>query len=156
MSDRPAQTAEPYCTGERRDRPGGHAMTSTPTDTRTRKARPMTTRLARAITVHQAWMEDHEMWDGYALYLDEDTAKARAADDYEAAEYGDPEDREEGDSQPLLTWEAAYDRWHLLDHGKDTGVRVSAMPVHRPASKREIEAQDALAAAKEAARSQSS
>jgi len=113
----------------------------------------MTTRLARAITVHQAWMEDHDMWDGYAIYLDEDTAKNATADAYEISEYGDPDDRQDDDQpRPLLTWETAYDRWALLDDGKDTGVRVSAMPVYRAASKREIEQQDALAAAQEAAR----
>jgi hypothetical protein len=112
-----------------------------------------TPRLARAITVHQAWWEDHDIWDGYALYLDEDTAKAHAADDYERNEYGDPEDREEGDPpRPLLTWETGFDRWNLMDNGRDTGVRVNAMPVMRPASRREIEAQDALTAAKEAVR----
>ena len=115
----------------------------------------MTTRLTRAITVHLAWWEDHDMWDGFAIYLDEDTAKASAADHYETEEYGDPEDREEDSPpRPLLTWETGFDRWNLLDNGRDTGVRVNAMPVHRAASKREIEAQDALTAAQEAARKQ--
>lgn len=113
----------------------------------------MSTRLARAITVHLAWWEDHDIWDGYALYLDEDTAKSRAADDYEYDEYGDPDGREDDDPpRPLLTWETGFDRWNLLDNGKDTGVRVNAMVVHRAASQREIQAQDALAAAQEAAR----
>lgn len=112
----------------------------------------MTTRLARAITVHLAWREDDNSWDGFALYLDEDTAKAHAADDWESWEYGDFDEDDER-QRPLLTWESAYDRWLLLDDGRDTGVRVNAMAVYRAASKREIEAQDALAAAKEAARS---
>lgn len=110
-------------------------------------------RLARAIFVHQAWWEDHDMWDGYALYLDEDTAKAQAADDYEREEYGDPEDRDEDDPpRPLLTWETGYDRWNLMDDGRDTGVRVNQMPVLRTASAREVQAQEALEAAQEAAR----
>lgn len=109
----------------------------------------MTTRLARAITVQLAWREDHDMWDGYAIYLDEDTAKAATADSFEDSEYG--EDVEE---RPVLSWETGFDRWCLMENGRDTGVRISAMPVHRAASKREIEAQDALAAAQEAARQQ--
>jgi hypothetical protein len=114
-----------------------------------------TPRLARAITVHQAWWEDHDIWDGYALYLDEDTAKDHAADDYERDEYGDPDDRTDEDPpRPLLTWETGFDRWNLLDNGRDTGVRVNAMPVMRQASRREIQQQDALAAAQEAARTQ--
>lgn len=112
----------------------------------------MTTRLSRAITVHLAWREDDTAWDGFALYLDEDTAKAAAADDWEAYEYGGFDEDDERE-RPLLTWESAYDRWMLLEDGRDTGVRVNAMAVHRPASKREIDAMDALEAAKEAARS---
>lgn len=114
------------------------------------------TRLARAITVHQAWMEDHDMWDGYAIYIDEDTAKNATADAYEDSEYPDPEDRDEDSPQPRLTWETAFDRWCLMDNGRDTGVRVSAMPVYRAASRREIEQQDALTAAQEAARAKPS
>jgi hypothetical protein len=113
----------------------------------------MTTRLARAITVHLAWREDDNAWDGFALYLDEDTAKAHAADAYESYEYGGFDEDDER-ARPLLTWETGFDRWNLLDNGRDTGVRVNAMPVHRPASKREIEQQDALAVTQEAARRQ--
>lgn len=109
------------------------------------------TRLARAITVHLAWREDDNAWDGFALYLDEDTAKAATADTYEESEYGGFDEDDERE-RPLLTWESAYDRWCLLEDGRDTGVRVNAMAVHRLASKREIQAQDALAAAQEAAR----
>ncbi|MEU5496124.1 hypothetical protein [Streptomyces griseofuscus] len=109
------------------------------------------TRLARALTVHLAWWEDNDSWDGYALYLDEDTAKAAAADDYENYEYGDPDEDDER-QRPLLTWETSYNRWCLLADGRDTGVRVNAMTVHRQASKREIQQQDALTAAQEAAR----
>jgi hypothetical protein len=111
------------------------------------------TRLARAITVHLAWREDDDAWDGFALYLDEDTAKEVAANDWVSYEHGDFDEDDER-QRPLLTWETAYDRWHLLEDGRDTGVRVGPMPVHRPASKREIEAQDALTAAQEAARKQ--
>ncbi len=110
---------------------------------------PAAPRLARAITIHQAWWEDHHMWDGYGLYLDEDTAKAHAADAYEADEYGYPDESdEEQTNRPFLTWEAAFNRWCLMDWGRDTGVRVSEVPVMRRASRREVEAQDALAAAK--------
>ncbi|MEU3282946.1 hypothetical protein, partial [Streptomyces antibioticus] len=80
-------------------------------------------RLARAITVHLAWREDDNDWDGFALYLDEDTAKAAAADDWESYEHGGFDEDDER-QRPLLTWETAYDRWHLLDDGRDTGVRV--------------------------------
>lgn len=111
------------------------------------------TRLTRAITVHLAWREDDTAWDGFVLYLDEDTAKAAAADDWESYEYGDFDEDDERE-RPLLTWETAFDRWCLLDNGKDTGVRVNAMPVMRAASAREIQAQDALAAAQNAARQQ--
>ncbi|MDX5569518.1 hypothetical protein PYK79_48365 [Streptomyces sp. ID05-04B] len=110
-----------------------------------------TPRLTRAITVHLAWWEDNDSWDGFALYLDEDTAKASAADDYESYEFGTP-DPDDDIPRPLLTWETAYDRWHLLADGKDTGVRVGPMPVYRPSSAREIQQQDALDAAQKAAR----
>lgn len=109
------------------------------------------TRLARAITVHLAWREDDEAWDGFTLYLDEDTAKAATADIYEESEYGGFDEDDER-QRPLLTWETGFDRWNLLENGRDTGVRVGAMPVYRAASKREIEQQDALTAAQEAAR----
>lgn len=112
-----------------------------------------TPRIARAITVHLAWREDDNAWDGFAIYLDEDTAKAHAANDWESYEHGTFDEDDER-QRPLLTWETGFDRWNLLEDGRDTGVRVNAMPVLRPASTREIEAQDALAAAKEAARGQ--
>ncbi|MEU5772655.1 hypothetical protein ABZ819_05035 [Streptomyces venezuelae] len=111
----------------------------------------MTTRLAQAITVHMAWREDDDAWDGFALYLDEDTAKAATADRWESYEYGDFDENDER-RRPLLTWETGFDRWNLLEDGRDTGVRVNAMPVQRAASTREIQVQDALTAAQEAAR----
>ncbi|MFE6474555.1 hypothetical protein [Streptomyces rochei] len=111
-------------------------------------------RLTRALTVHLAWWEDNDMWDGFALYLDEDIAKESAADDYESYEYGAP-DPDDDRARPLLTWESAYNRWHLLADGKDTGVRVGPMPIYRPSSQREIQQQDALTAAQEAERAKS-
>jgi hypothetical protein len=115
----------------------------------------MSTRLTRAITVHLAWREDDNAWDGFALYLDEETAKAATADSWEDYEYGGFDEDDER-NRSLLTWENSYDRWVLLEDGRDTGVRVNAMAVHRKASRNEIDAQDALAAAKEAARKETS
>ncbi|MFF5404579.1 hypothetical protein ACFY8K_16940 [Streptomyces misionensis] len=114
-----------------------------------------TPRLAQAITVFHAWMEDSDWWDGNALYLDLDTAKTHAAYDYEGDEYGHPD--EDGDDEganirPDFTWEQSGCRWHLIDHGKDTGIRVGETTVYRAATPREIQQQDALRAAEEAAR----
>ena len=113
-------------------------------------------RLARAITVHQTWWEDYTTWDGHGLYLDLDTAKAHAAHAYEGDEYGHPdpddEDGEGANVRPDFTWGFDYGQWMLLDHGKDTLVRVTEATVYRPATPREIEQQDALRAAEKAAR----
>lgn len=112
-----------------------------------------TPRLARAITVFHAWMEDSDYFDGNALYLDLDTAKAHAAYDYEGDEYGHPDEDDEGANiRPNFTWENCHGRWVLIDHGKDTGVRVAERTVWRPASEREIKQQDALTAAEAAER----
>lgn len=112
-----------------------------------------TARLARALTVFQAWMEDNDWWDGYALYLDLDTAKTHAAHDYEGTEYGHFDDEDdEPRSKPEFTWVEEHGSWHLLDHGKNTLVQISETTVYRPATPREIQQQDALTAAEEAAR----
>jgi len=112
-----------------------------------------TPRLARAITVFHAWWEDYDSWDGNELYLDFDTAKVHAAFSYEGDEYGHVEpDDDEDTSRPDFSWEFRYGRWMLLDHGKDTLVRVSETTVYRQATPREIEQQDALMAAEKAAR----
>lgn len=112
------------------------------------------TRLARAFTVFHTWQEDHDSWDGNELYLDLDTAKTHAAFSYEGAEYGHPEPGDDEDSaRPKFSWTLDYGQWMLLDHGKDTLVRVTETTVYRPATPREVEQQDALAAAEEAARS---
>lgn len=110
-----------------------------------------TPRLATALTVWQAWWEDHDMWDGNEMYLDFDTAKTHAAFSYEADEYPEPEDRDET-AWPDFSWEFGYGQWMLLDHGKDTLVRVSRRSVYRPATEREVQQQDALMAAERAAR----
>ena len=114
-------------------------------------------RLSLALTLHQAWWEDNDMWDGYALYLDEETAKTHAARDYLAYEYccyGTCEDEgtEEHASMPTLTWVHEHNSWHLLADGTATNVQVSRAPVYRPATKREIQQQDALQAAEKAER----
>ncbi|MDX2550163.1 hypothetical protein [Streptomyces stelliscabiei] len=113
----------------------------------------VTPRLATALTIWHAWMEDSDWWDGNALYLDLDTAKTHAAYDYEGDEYGhpDPDDADdEPRATPEFTWIEAYGSWHLIDHGRDTGIRLAARPVHRPASEREVRQQDALRAVEEA------
>jgi hypothetical protein len=94
------------------------------------------------------------MWDGYAHYVDLDLAKKHAANDYKGEEYGhpDPDDEEEPVSTPEFTWVEERGSWYLLDHGKDTLVRLSPAPVYRAASEREIRQQKALQAAEEAAR----
>ncbi|MEV5347143.1 hypothetical protein [Streptomyces achromogenes] len=112
-------------------------------------------RLACAITVFHAWMEDSDWWDGNALYVDLETAKIHAAYDYEGDEYGHPDPDEEADeprSTPDFHWHQQGSRWHLLDHNRDTGIRVGETTVYRPATPREVEQQDALRAAEEAAR----
>ncbi|MET8694762.1 hypothetical protein ABZV65_19715 [Streptomyces bauhiniae] len=114
-----------------------------------------TPRLARSLTVFHAWMEDNDWWDGNALYLDLDTAKQHAAYDYEDDEYGHPDedsDDEDANVRPDFAWEQVGSRWHLIDHGKDTNIRVGETTVYRPATPREIQQQDALAAAQEAER----
>lgn len=115
-----------------------------------------TPRLARALTIQQVWWEDNDWWDGHGFYLDVDTAKIHAAFAYEGDEYGHHDDEEcdepEPCARPDFTWEYGHGQWMLLDHGRDTLVRVSETTVYRPATPREIEQQDALAAAEEAAR----
>lgn len=114
-------------------------------------------RLSTALTLHQAWWENNDMWDGYALYLDEDTAKTHAARDYLGDEYccyGNCEDEgtEDHATLPTLTWVHERNSWHLLADGTDTLVQVSPAPVYRPATEREIKQQDALHAAEKAER----
>ncbi|MEU5596858.1 hypothetical protein [Streptomyces sp. NPDC020298] len=112
-------------------------------------------RLARALTVFHAWMEDSDWWDGNALYLDLDTAKTRAAYDYEGDEYGHFDDEGETDeprSKPDFSWVWEHGSWHLLDHGKNTLVQVSETTIYRAATLREVQQQDALMAAEEAER----
>jgi hypothetical protein len=112
-------------------------------------------RLAVALTLWQAWWENYDRWDGYALYFDLDLAKKHGAHDYKGDEYGhpDPEDQDEdpGDT-PDFEWVEKLGSWHLLDHGKDTLVRLSPAPVYRAASEREIRQQKALQAAEDAER----
>lgn len=112
-------------------------------------------RLATALRLYQAWWEDNDSWDGYALYLDQDTAQQHAAHDYIAYEYccnGNCDDEGTTDhaTLPKLTWSEDYGRLHLLADGTATGIQVSPMPVYRPATHREIQQQDALRAAEKA------
>jgi hypothetical protein len=114
-----------------------------------------TPRLARALTIFHAWWEDNDWWDGNDFYLDLETGKIHAAFAYEGDEYGHPDPDDENDeprATPDFTWEFGYGQWMLLDHGKDTLVRVTETTVYRPATPREIEQQDALMAAEKAAR----
>ena len=114
-------------------------------------------RLTAALTVWHAWMEDSDMWDGNALYADLETAKLHAAYDYEGDEYGHFDDADDDPdsgsrAKPEFTWVEEHGYWHLLDHGKNTLVQVSPTWIWRPSTEREIEQQDALTAAEEAAR----
>jgi hypothetical protein len=113
-------------------------------------------RLARALAVFHAWWEDNDWWDGNELYLDLETAKTHAAFSYQGDEYGHPDDEEceepEACARPDFSWEFDHGQWMLLDHGKDTLVRVSETTVYRPATPREVEQQDALQAAERPAR----
>lgn len=117
---------------------------------------PTVPRLAVALTIWHAWWENYDMWDGNALYLDLEVAKAHAAYDYEGDEYGHFDEEEDEDDEPRstaeFTWVEEHGSWHLLDHGKNTLVQVSPRPVYRPASEREIRQQKALQAADEAER----
>lgn len=112
-------------------------------------------RLAEAVTVWQAWWENYDSWDGYALYFDLDLAKKHGAHAYKGDEYGhtdlEDQDEEPGDT-PDFKWVEERGSWHLLDHGKDTLVRLSPVPVYREASEREIRQQKALQAVEEAER----
>lgn len=97
-------------------------------------------RLASDHADYQAWMEDSDSWDGNALYVDEELAKAHAAYDYEGDEYGHPdvEDDSEAGSRPDFTWTFDHGRWYLSDHGQDTRIRVAAVKVYRHATADEI------------------
>jgi len=112
-------------------------------------------RLAVALTLWQAWWENYDQWDGYALYLDLDLAKKHGAHDYKGDEYGHhdlADEEEEPSSQPDFEWVEVGESWHLLDHGQDTLVRLYPVPVYRKASAREIRQQKALQAVEEAER----
>jgi hypothetical protein len=112
-------------------------------------------RLAVALILWQAWWEGYDTWDGNAHYVDLDLAKKHGAHAYKGEEYGhpDPDDEdEEPTSTPDFEWVEERGSWHLLDHGKDTLVRLSPAPVYRAASDREIRQQKALQAAEDAER----
>lgn len=99
-------------------------------------------RLAPDHHVYQAWMEDRDWWDGNALYVDLDLAKAHAANDYEADEYPEPDD-DEGSPKTDFEWRETHGFWHLFDHGQDTLVRLSPRHVFRNATPEETARQDA-------------
>lgn len=114
-------------------------------------------RLSVALHLYQAWWEDNDMWDGYALYLDEDTAKTHAALDYLGYEYScrgacDDEGTDDHSYVPTTAWHKGPRAWHLLADGVDTLVQVFRTPVYRPSTDRERRQQDALQAAEEAER----
>ena len=111
-------------------------------------------RLTAALVVFQTWWEGYDTWDGYALYVDLDTAKIHAAYDYEGDEYGhwDDEDDDEPRQRPEFTWVEEHGSWHLLDHGKNTLVQISPTWIWRASTKHETKQQDALTAAEEAER----
>lgn len=106
-------------------------------------------RLATDHIAFHAWMEDHDWWDGNALYVDLDLAKAHAAHDYEADEYPEPDDDESAD-RPAFAWNFEHGRWFLNDHGKDTLVRVTPTSIFRNATPDEVAQQDAERAARAA------
>lgn len=99
-------------------------------------------RLAPDHTVWQAWMEDHDWWDGNELYADLELGKAHAAHDYEGEEYPES-DGTEPTAGPSFEWREEHGFWHLFDHGKDTLVRLSPRHVFRNATAEEIAEQDA-------------
>lgn len=90
-----------------------------------------TRRVAKASVVFHAYMEDSDMWDGWAMYADLPTALQTAASDYVDGEYGDQDDPET-DRPGVLVWSMAYGSWHLSDGGKDTLVRVTETAVYAP------------------------
>ncbi|MER6778433.1 MULTISPECIES: hypothetical protein [unclassified Streptomyces] len=88
-------------------------------------------KLTVAATGWQAWWEDYDMWDGFVLYVDLDTAKQHAAIAYMSEEYGwgpedDPAEAEPREEAPdtTLTWVYESGRWYLLDGDKGTGVQL--------------------------------
>jgi hypothetical protein len=86
--------------------------------------------LVVALTVHQAWWEDHPNWDGSQLYLDLDTAKEHAARDYVAEEYGDQDDPET--ARPgELAWGRVGNGWNLADGDRSTPVHIDPTPIYR-------------------------
>ncbi|MFD9192957.1 ParB N-terminal domain-containing protein [Streptomyces phaeochromogenes] len=97
------------------------APTPEPVDFRT--VPPPITPVARG---WQAWWEDHNMWDGFVLYADLDTAKQHAAVDYIGEEYGWVPGDDPADEAPdrTLTWVFERTRWYLLDNGKGTDVQL--------------------------------
>jgi hypothetical protein len=115
-------------------------------------------KITASATGWQAWWEDHDLWDGFLLYAELDTAKKHAAVDYVGEEYGWVPGDDSIDEAPeiALTWVFEHDRWHLLDDGKSTPVQlyrtstyaapVSSAPATDRAALRELAA-EALAAA---------
>jgi hypothetical protein len=84
----------------------------------------------KAHTVFHAWKEDTDMWDGWAMYTDLQTALQTAASDYVESEYGDQDDPE-SPRPGELTWAKEHGSWHLSDGATATLVQVSPTPVYR-------------------------
>lgn len=84
----------------------------------------------------QAWWEDHDMWDGHALYADLDAAKHHAAVDYIGEEHGWLPGDDPADEAPnaTLAWAFEHRRWHLLADGKNTGVQLYEVSIYRAAA----------------------
>jgi hypothetical protein len=73
--------------------------------------------------VFQTWWDNHDLWDGSALYDDLIGAKTNAELDYIADTY-------DWVADPILTWlPIGKDMWHLYDEGEATGVGIQLRSV---------------------------
>jgi hypothetical protein len=83
-------------------------------------------KISPVATGWQAWWEDNDMWEGFTLYADLDTAKHHAAVDYVGTEYGwaPGDDPNEEAPDAVLTWVFEHARWHLLDGRRSTCVQL--------------------------------
>jgi hypothetical protein len=110
-------------------------MTET-TDPQAADFRTVPPKITPVTTGWQAWWEDHDLWDGFVLYADLDTARQHAAVDYVGEEYGWVPGDDPADEAPdvTLTWAFERERWHLLDNGRSTPVQLYKTATYAPAA----------------------